>query len=80
MTTIMAEHNLNQSTPRDGAHGHYSHSQHHHHRRNYESSKFKNNNRFSKKRRKMISNVLFISLSIIAALIMIAVIWLYTVE
>lgn len=76
----MTEHNPNQSTTRDGAHGHYSHSQHHHHRSPHESSKFKNNNRFSKKRRKMISNVLFISLSIIAALIMIAVIWMYTVE
>lgn len=76
----MTEHNPNQSTPREGDHGHHSHSQHHHHRRNYESSQLKNNNRFSKKRRKMISNVLFISLSIVAALIMIAVIWLYTVE
>ena len=76
----MTEHNPNQSTTRDEAHGHYSHSQHHHHRSPHESSKFKNNNRFSKKRRKMINNVLFISLSIIAALIMIAVIWLYTVE
>lgn len=76
----MTEHNPNQSTPREGAHGHHSHPQHHHHHRSYESSPFKNNNRFSKKRRKMISNVLFISLSIIAALIMIAVIWLYTVE
>lgn len=76
----MPEHNPNQSTPRDGDHGHHSHSQHHHHRRTYESSQLKNNNRFSKKRRKMISNVLFISLSIVAALIMIAVIWLYTVE
>lgn len=76
----MTEHNPNQYTTRDEAHGHYSHSQHHHHRSPHESSKFKNNNRFSKKRRKMISNILFISLSIIAALIMIAVIWLYTVE
>lgn len=74
----MTEHNPNQSTPREGAHGH--HSQYHHHHRSYESSQFKNNNRFSKKRRKMISNILFISLSIVAALIMIAVIWLYTVE
>lgn len=76
----MTEHNPNQSTTRDGVHGHHSHSQHHHHRRNYELSQFKNNYRFSKKRRKIISNLLFISLTIIAALIMIAVIWLYTVE
>lgn len=76
----MTEHNPNQSTPREGAHGHHSPPQHHHHHRSYESSQYKNNNRFSKKRRKMISNVLFISLSIVAALIMIAVIWLYTVE
>lgn len=76
-TKIMTEYNANQSTQREGFHRHHSH---HHQLRTHESSQFKNNNRFSKKRRKMISNVLFISLSIIAALIMIAVIWLYTVE
>lgn len=76
-TKIMTEYNANQSTRREGIHGQHSH---HHQLSPHESSKFKNNNRFSKKRRKMISNVLFISLSIIAALIMIAVIWLYTVE
>lgn len=76
----MTEHKPHQSTPREGDHGHHSHSQHHHYHRVHESSQCKNNNRFSKKRRKMINNVLFISLSIIAALIMIAVIWLYTVE
>lgn len=76
-TKIMTEYNTNQSARREGIHGQHSH---HHQLRTYESSQFKNNNRFSKRRRKMISNVLFISLSIIAALIMIAVIWLYTVE
>lgn len=76
-TKIMTEYNANQSTQREGFHRHHSH---HHQLRTHESSQYKNNNRFSKKRRKMISNVLFISLSIVAALIMIAVIWLYTVE
>ena len=76
-TKIMTEYNANQSTQREGFHRHHSH---HHQLRTHESSQYKNNYRFSKKRRKMISNVLFISLSIVAALIMIAVIWLYTVE
>lgn len=75
-TKIMTEYNANQSTRREGIHGQHSH---HHQLRTYESSQFKNNYHFNK-RRKMIGNVLFISLSIVAALIMIAVIWMYTVE
>lgn len=76
----MTEYKPNQSTQSEGSHGHHSHHHQHHHYRSHESTQFKNINYLSKKRRKLISNILFISLSIVAALIMIAVIWLYTVE
>lgn len=76
----MTDYNPNPSVRREGARGCHSHHHHHRHDGGHESIPFKNNTFLSKKRRKVISDILFVFLTIIAALIMIAVIWLYTVE
>lgn len=76
----MTDYNPNPSVRREGARGCHSHHHYHWHDGGHESIPFKNNTFLSKKRRKVISDILFVFLTIIAALIMIAVIWLYTVE
>ncbi len=76
----MTDYNPNPSVWREGAHGCHSHHHYHWHDGGHESIPFKNNTFLSKKRRKVISDILFVFLTIIAALIMIAVIWLYTLE
>lgn len=53
---------------------------HHRHHHVDESEIFKNKNLQAKRRRDLFGRVLFILLSIIAIFIMVAVVWMYTVE
>lgn len=78
MTEQQPSHHQHATELHQSTEHHYHSTEHHHHHRKH--PQFQNNHAMWKKRRKMLSNVLFFSLCIVAALIMMAVIWMYTAE
>ena len=59
---------------------HHSHHHHHHHHEEDEATKFKNKNLEAKKRRKILSNLLFVVLCALAAIITLGVLYVYSVN
>lgn len=67
-------------TKASGGHHEYAHHHHHHHHHKDDVESFKQLSLRVRKRRKMISNILFVTLSILATIIIIACVasnWLF---